>query len=72
MKYAIAYLDKNGQGFSDTEPFIERYLDSKDHAIVLAKLFELNGYKKATAFEIDDDAPDSITWEFVLSHIVDW
>lgn len=74
MNYAIAYLDKNGQGFSDTEPFIEYCFDSKDYAIVFMHNLKFYGYKEIKAFVINENDfknNEPITWNYVLNHFID-
>lgn len=58
---AIAYTDKNGNGFTDKEPWIDEY--NGDYHKRVLELIQV-GYKNVTPFYIDDDL-ESYTWEYV-------
>ena len=70
--YAYAYVDKDGKGFSDTEPFINRDFDtfeSAKQATIRSKMcFDV---KQVCIFKHDKDMPESVTWDYVKEHLVD-
>lgn len=70
--YAYAYVDKDGKGFSDTEPFINRDFDTfesaKQAAIRSKMCFDV---KQVCIFKYDKDMPESVTWDYVKQHLVD-
>ena len=56
MRYAIAYHEANGKGFSKTEPYIhdEFINDSKEECLKVASKMVNDGYCLVTPFIIDD------------------
>lgn len=70
--YGYAYANKDGKGFSDTEPFVNvdfaTYDDAKKAAIQSASTF---GLKNVILFKYDENLPESITWDYVKEHYVD-
>ena len=60
----IAYLDQNGNGFTNKEPWVDEYdcnYEDRVHELIQA------GYKNVTPFHIDDDL-ESYTLEYVNKH----
>lgn len=67
--YAIAYLDENGFGFSDTEPFVQLPYDSYTDALAAEDGIRHLGCKNVTIFKTN--TPEcSVTWEYVYKHRV--
>lgn len=66
--YGIGYADVNGMGFSDFEPWISTGFDTV--AECKNRVTELinEGYKRVTPFKIDDELPESYTWDYVEQH----
>lgn len=69
MEYAIAYNDKFGNGFTETEPWILD--DFHDLEICKSRANELikSGYKDVTIFS--DVTPESMSWDYVRRHRID-
>lgn len=63
--FAIAYLDKNGNGYSQNEPWLLNDFDNKDECFIKAKEMIAKGYKDVTIFELDVKLPETISWEYV-------
>lgn len=53
--YQITYLDKNGKGFSDTEPWIEDNFNSYSEAKRYKKQMEKDGYNNVKIIERADE-----------------
>ena len=71
MRYAIAYHEANGKGFSKTEPYIhdEFINDSKEECLKVASKMVNDGYCLVTPFIIDDKR-EYYNWEYVNAHKV--
>lgn len=71
MRYAIAYHEANGKGFSKTEPYIhdEFKNDNKDECLKVASEMVDDGYCLVTPFIIDDKR-EYYDWEYVNAHKV--
>lgn len=62
MEYGVAYLDKNGKGFSRTEPWI---MDSTVKRCINDSMSLLSeGCPKAIPFEYDTYKTENITWNY--------
>lgn len=61
---AIAYLDQNENGFTDSEPWIDKWNGNWRKRV--SELIQ-TGYKNVTPFHIDDDL-ESYTWEYISKH----
>lgn len=69
MEYLIAYLDKNGKGFSDGEPYIYHCVKDAEDGRKLQKELTDKGYKDVTLFNCKyNEVPERITWDFVREH----
>ena len=64
--FAIAYKDRLGKGFSETEPWITDDLedDLKKYKIKANELIRA-GYRDVFIFKYSDPVPESITWDYV-------
>lgn len=62
-RYAVAYLDQDGEGFSQTEPWI---VDSPslEQCKRDAKDLVSNGYPKVVCFKYKQNL-EGITWDYV-------
>ena len=64
--YAIAYADKNGKGFSDTEPWIDdNYGDDLSSCLIRAKEMIVEGYKNVIPFQFSKRERESYSWKYV-------
>lgn len=64
---AIAYLDQNENGFTDSEPWIDEWNGNwKKRVLELIQ----TGYKNVTPFHIDDDL-ESYTWKYINKHKIE-
>lgn len=65
MNYAIAYKDKNGNGFGEYPFVIDDYNDLNEASKKKDAMLS-DGFKDVTLFIIGDDCQDEvITWEYV-------
>ena len=65
-EYGIAYLDIDGEGFSDTEPFIvdcSSFQQCKEDMEWMMK----NGYRKVIPFRYNGSM-DYYTWDYVYKN----
>lgn len=67
--YAIAYEDENGNGFSNSEPWIllacgKDVESCKKRAAELVK----SGFKTAIPFMFGSELLESYSWDYVKSH----
>lgn len=70
--YAIAYADKNGKGFSNTEPWIDdNYGDDLSGCLFRAKELIEEGYKNVTPFQFGKRERESYSWKYVRQHQID-
>lgn len=68
MEYGVAYLDKDGKGFSRTEPWV---MDSTEDRCVKDSTDLLSdGYPRAIPFKYDAEKIESISWKYVMKHVV--
>lgn len=67
-EYAIAYLDQNENGFSSIEPYILDDVDNYQHGMKYMDELTKENYKQVILFEYEDELPEIVTWDFVLSH----
>lgn len=64
--YAIAYADKNGKGFSNTEPWIDdNYGDDLQECLLRAKELVEEGYQKVIPFQFGKRERESYSWKYV-------
>ena len=67
--YAIAYTDNNGNGFSDTEPWIEAGFEKDiDACRTRANEMRKDGLKNVTIFQFGNILEDTYTWKYVKEH----
>ena len=70
--YAIAYADKNGKGFSDTEPWIDdNYGDDLPCCLLGANELIEEGYKDVIPFQFGKRERESYSWKYVRQHRVE-
>lgn len=69
MAYAIAYNDKLGNGFSETEPWILNDFDDRKQCIIKANELIREWYQNVTIFTYNK-LPEIITWDYVRKHQV--
>ena len=69
-KIAIAYMDQNGNGFTnDKEPWIDECDDNYQKRV--SELAQM-GYKNVTPFYIKNEL-ESYTWEYINKHkVMSW
>ena len=69
IMFAIAYKDRLGKGFSETEPWITNDLenDLMKYKIKANELIRA-GYRDVFIFKYSDPVPESITWDYVKKH----
>lgn len=67
--FAIAYKDRLGKGFSETEPWITNDLENNlmKYKIKANELIRA-GYRDVFIFKYSDPVPESITWDYVKKH----
>lgn len=61
--YGVAYLDKDGEGFSDTEPYIVDFDNEKTCRDCVEYMIE-DGYSKAIPFRYKE-LKDYYDWDYV-------
>ena len=61
--YGVAYLDEDGEGFSDTEPYIVDCGNEKICRDYVKGMIE-DGYKKAVPFKYAE-SKDYYDWDYV-------
>lgn len=67
--YGVAYLDKNKKGFTDTEPWVLETV-GLNHCISSSIDLLMQGFPKAIPFEYDKENIESVTWDYVMDHVV--
>lgn len=67
-RYAVAYNDKIGNGFTETEPWIFDGFDDINQSRIKANGLIRSGYKNVTMFKICGQPPECITWSYVKKH----
>lgn len=64
--YAIAYADKNGNGFSNSEPWVmAQFGDDIEECKTKAMELVNEGYKKVIPFQFGKELLESYSWEYV-------
>lgn len=71
-RYAVAYNDKNGNGFIETEPWIFDDFDDISQGRIEANRLIRSGYKNVTMFKICGQPPECITWSYVKKHEINF
>lgn len=67
-RYAIAYNDKIGNGFTETEPWILDDFDDIRQSRIKANGLIRSGCKNVTMFKICGQPSECITWSYVKKH----
>lgn len=68
--YAIAYTDKNGNGFSESTPWImDDFGGDLEGCLQKANEMRANGYQKVIPFQFGKEQ-EEYSWEYVNSHRV--
>lgn len=66
MEYGIAYKDKEGNGFSKTEPWIlDDYGSTKEMCIEKSEEMKEEGYKNVIPFQYEKQKHETYTWEYI-------
>lgn len=69
--YAIAYADKKGNGFSDSEPWVTQLgndiEECKTRVVELVK----EGYKKVIPFQFSKELLESYSWDYVKKNRIE-
>lgn len=68
MRYAIAYSDKDANGFGEL-PFILDEFDNYDDAARRRSEMCEDGYRDVLCFKLREKHPEEITWEYVISNV---
>ena len=64
--YAIAYADKDGKGFSNTEPWIDdNYGNNLSGCLIRAKEMTDEGFKDVIPFQFGKRKRESYSWKYV-------
>lgn len=66
-RYAVAYNDKIGNGFTETEPWIFDGFDDISQSRITANGLIRSGCKNVTIFKCNE-LPESVTWNYVKTH----
>ncbi len=67
--YAIAYADKNGKGFSNTEPWIDDNCgDDLSSCLLRVKKLIEEGYRDVIPFQFSKRTRESYPWKYVRQH----
>lgn len=66
LTYGVAYEEKSGKGFSETEPFVD-FCEDKQECIELANNMENEGYIQVTPFATAK-IKETYDWKFVNEH----
>jgi len=70
--FAIAYADKNGNGFSETKPWIlDDFGLDLEGCIQRAKEMILEGYKNVIPFQFGKREREEYSWKYVRQHKLD-
>lgn len=65
LKYAVAYTEVNGRGFSDNEPYINTdFEDTRSECLKIASNMIDDGYNHVTPFIIKEQM-ESYDWKYV-------
>lgn len=68
--YGIAYLDKNGRGFSNIEPWIFPDFNNLEECLEKSQEMVVHGFKNVMVFRFDE-ALEYYTWSEVKKRKVD-
>lgn len=71
-RYAVAYNDKNGNGFTETEPWIFDDFDDISQGKIEANRLIRSGCKNVTMFKICGQLPECITWSYVKKYEINF
>lgn len=71
-RYAVAYNDKNGNGFTETEPWIFDNFDDISQGRIEANRLIRSGCKNVTIFKICGQLPECITWSYVKKYKINF
>lgn len=71
-RYAVAYNDKNGNGFTETEPWIFDDFDDISQGRIEANRLIRSGCKNVTMFKICGQLPECITWSYVKKYEINF
>lgn len=67
--YAIVYADKNGNGFSDTKPWIlDDFGDDLESCRIKAKEMLEEGFQKIIVFQFGKRKREEYSWKYVRGH----
>ena len=68
-KFAIAYADESGRGFSETEPWVlDDFGNDLDNWRFKAKEMLQEGYKRVVVFQFAKEGLEEYTWNYVRQH----
>ena len=70
MLYSVAYRDKNGKGFSESEPWINTDFNEKQEAVAFVNQLKSDGYPYAQLFSYTALPVLSVTYDWVAKHLV--
>lgn len=70
MLYGVAYRDKNGKGFSESELWINTDFNEKQDAVAFANQLKSDGYPYAQLFSYVALPVPSVTYDWVAKHLV--
>ena len=70
MLYGVAYRDKNGKGFSESEPWINTDFNEKREAVAFVNQLKSDGYPYAQLFSYTVLPVPSVTYDWVMKHLV--
>ena len=71
-RYAVAYNDKNGNGFTETAPWIFDGFDDINQSKIKANELIKSGFKNVTVFKICGQLPECITWSYVKKYEINF
>lgn len=71
-RYAVAYNDKNGNGFTETAPWIFDDFDDINQSKIKANELIKSGFKNVTVFKICDQPTECITWSYVKKYEINF
>lgn len=69
MQCAVAYCDKNSEGFGKL-PFVIDGFDTTSDCRAKRIELEAEGYQRVLCFEMQDNHPEEITWEYVFKNVI--
>ncbi len=68
--YAIAYSDKTGNGYSQTEPWLLDDFDNVEECSAKCAEMIIEGYRNVTIFEFDAESEEAVSWKYVRQRMV--